>query len=177
MTKLKLARAAVAASSAMVLSLGVVGIASAHSQEWSMPQNDSSVVSAVHNNNDVNVKNTNKQNATSGESEVEHNQDGGNAATGNTANGNSTGVGVAVSNPKSVTPAPAAPVGSIEGVSNSSTVKTHVNNDNDVKVTNNNDQKAKSGDASVEHNGNGGDATTGSATNTNATTITVTVTN
>jgi hypothetical protein len=176
MTKLKMARVVAASASGLVLSLGVVGMASAHQNNWQdTSSNDSSAVSSVKNDNDVSVKNDNDQKATSGKAEIEHNKDGGNATTGVATNGNATGITVGVTNAAPKAQTPQSPDAAFD--SNSSTVKTTVKNDNDVKVTNNNDQKATSGNAVVEHNENAGNATTGNAGNTNATTIAVTVGN
>lgn len=170
MTKLKLVRAAVAASSAIVLSLGVVGMASA-SQSWDDGGDGNSIESKVKNDNDVNVHNSNKQTAKTGSAEVERNDMGGSATSGSASNANATTLNATVTN--SGHAAPALP----DDNQNTFSVDMHVSNDNDVVIKNKNDQKATSGNASVEHNGTGGSATSGNASNTNTTTVGVTVTN
>ncbi len=175
MTKLKISRAAAAVTSGLVLSLGVVGMASAnHGSDWDQGA-DNSVVSRVENDNDVRIKNDNEQKSSTGEAEVEENGAGGSAVSGNASNGNTSNLGVTVSNPDEAVPELPAPV--LGDIDNTTSVKTVVNNDNDVKIKNESYQKATSGDASVEENGTGGNATSGNATNTNATTVTVSVTN
>lgn len=174
MTKLKMLRTAAAAASGLVLSLGVVGMASAYqSDDWG--QDGSSFNSSVKNDNAVNIRNKNKQNATSGEAKVSHNHDGGDATTGDAANANATGVTVGISSSAKVGEAPAA--APVENESNNSDVKTSVKNASDVVIKNSNDQYATTGDAKVDHNTTGGNAKTGNATNTNTTTIGVTIAN
>src|ERR1043165_6902618 len=97
MTKLKVMRTVAAASSGLVLSLGVVGMASAHSS-WSHG-NANSFKSSVKNNNHIEVTNDNDQSATRGNAKVNHNNNSGDAKTGGAANENSTSAAVTVSNP------------------------------------------------------------------------------
>ena len=172
MTKLKMVRATAITTGSVVLSLGVVGFASAQRamhHSW-MPATDS-VESSVANSNNVKLDNLNNQAAVTGEAEVEHNKEGGDAGTGGATNGNTTGITVDVSNPAAT--APSTPADSL----NQSKVVTDVKNKNDVNIQNVSNQHAQSGNAEVEHNGSAGDATTGNAANTNSTTISVTVQN
>lgn len=175
MTKLKMARTAVVAASAVVLSMGVVGMASAQQGGgWDWGWDNAGYSSSVDNDNDLVVSNDNHQQAYSGEAEVEHNKDGGDAKSGDAANGNTTGIVASVTNGADVVP-PASP--SPEDEQNWSSVNLSVDNDNDVKITNSNSQSAVTGDAEVHHNTTGGNATSGNAANTNTTTIGVTVGN
>ncbi len=172
MTKQKLLRtvSAVALGFTMVTGVGVAGASSHH---WS---HGSGVSTTIHNDNDVKVKNDNDQWARTGDAEVERNDEGGDATTGDAKNKNSLGASVSIDNGScGCADDSAALVGDDEG--NSVKVTTKVTNDNDVHVTNDNDQHATSGDATVEHNDEGGSATTGDAVNENAATISVTITN
>ena len=196
MTKLKMLRTVAAASSGLVLSLGVVGIASASHSEMgkkSGGSNTSSVDSSVVNTNKVGVTNNNSQNAVSGEAEVKgqaksksHDHDytegaSSNAGTGKADNDNVTNLAVDVSNSAKVHASDSDKMsdGDKKGSNqkNSSTVNTSVVDTNDVMVTNNNTQNAVTGNAKVENNKQGGSAMSGNASNANNTTVSVSVSN
>jgi hypothetical protein len=188
---------------AAVLSLGLVvglsGFAGAASGtiDTTGPRSDNSIRSEtsqrvdVNNDNDLNVRNTNNQRASTGDAEVDENTDGGNAETGSAMNENALDAAVTVDNSAS-TGALADWGGS--GSDNEASIENtgprsdnsvrfesrstvNIDNNNDLRVTNNNTQRATSGDASVTDNTTGGDATTGDASNSNTTTIRFDVTN
>lgn len=186
-----------------VLSLGlVVGLsgfagATTGTIDTTGPRSDNSIRSEttqrvdVDNDNDLNVHNSNRQDATTGEAEVEENTEGGDAETGSAANENQLDAAVTVDN--------SASLGALgdwvgNGGDNEATISNtgprsdnsvrfesrstvDINNDNDLNVHNYNTQTATSGDAEVSDNTTGGNATTGDATNTNSTTIRFDVTN
>jgi hypothetical protein len=60
--------------------------------------NKSSTSVRINNDNDINICNTNTQNATSGEASVEHNTTGGSATSGDATNTNSSTFSVSVTN-------------------------------------------------------------------------------
>jgi hypothetical protein len=148
---------------------------------------DSEVDLDYENDNEVNLSNHNKQYASSGEVEVEHNTTGGDARSGSAANANSVSATVEVKN--SQVAAPTSGGGSNSGSINNtgpdsnnqvkfeSDTEVRVDNENDVRITNTNHQSSHSGDAEVSDNTTGGDATSGNASNTSSSSFTVRVSN
>lgn len=146
----------------------------------------------VHNDNDINVKNNNYQEAYTGDATVKYNTTGGDAYTGDATNENSLNLSATVNNSGSAD----AWAGTLHNgggggsasidhtgyysdnvITHEVSTKIDVHNDNDIKVTNNNEQTAVSGDAIVKGNTTGGDAVSGDATNTNSTSVTLNITN
>lgn len=191
---------------AAVLSLGlVVGLsgfagATTGTIDTTGPQSDNTVeVDTSHrveieNDNELYVENDNDQEAETGEAEVEDNNRGGDAETGDARNSNAFTGSVTVDNSASAADVVEATTGGNGGgadrveirdtgprsdnhveIENRSTVE--IENDNELTVVNNNNQEAESGDATVENNTRGGSATTGDASNTNSTSVTFRVTN
>jgi len=183
----------VSAVTAMALSLST-GVAAANSglidhtglDSHNEVKSSSWESSRVKNNNNLGVTNNNPQHAHTGDARVFHNDEGGDAATGEAANDSLLRANVKVSNGGSGASAAATAdnsgtvsntgTDSYNKVSVSSSSSSQVTNNNNVSVTNNNHQSAHSGDASVHGNTTGGGATSGGASNisTNETTIEVT---
>jgi hypothetical protein len=142
----------------------------------------------VHNDNDVSLRNTNDQDADSGDAKVSHNTTGGDATSGDASNSNSLDASVDVSNGSGLegfSLGSATGGGSISNtgpdshnvIVNKSSTSVRISNDNDIKIRNTNDQDANSGNARVSDNTTGGSATSGDATNTNSATFSVSVSN
>lgn len=146
----------------------------------------------VENRNDLRFENENRQDARSGDAEVRHNTEGGDAETGRADNLNSLDVSATVDNSGAASAwVPAVQNGggghsaSIERTGPDSynridfenRVEVDVENNNDINISNNNYQDARSGDAEVHGNTFGGSATTGDAINTNETRVDLSVTN
>jgi len=144
----------------------------------------------VNNRNDLSVRNTNYQTATTGNATVSRNTWGGDATTGNAQNDNSLHVSASVTNPGLGSGGSSWNSGGSGGGSISDTgpdsqisirdkvdVNKSVDNNNHLSVTNTNNQTARSGNATVTNNTHGGSATTGDASNSNSTSVTFDVNN
>lgn len=156
-------------------------------------KNTSSQYLKVKNDNVLNVENENHQDAYSGEAEVWHNTEGGDATSGDAMNENSFSGSATIDN-SSATADLADVVGaggsghfdasidktgphSDNKIENKVTSEVEISNDNYINVENTNHQTATSGDATVHGNTEGGSATTGDATNSNSTSLTFRVSN
>ena len=147
----------------------------------------------VENNNCLSATNLNTQTAWSGDAKVFHNTTGGDAISGAAMNSNSLSASATVNNAASsgawsgvvnaggsgnaMTTIENTGPDSTNVVSNDTSVKVRVENNNNLSVTNSNTQSAYSGDAKVFDNTTGGDAISGDATNTNSTSINFSVSN
>jgi hypothetical protein len=142
--------------------------------------------------NNVNVNNSNNQNARSGSALVWGNTIGGNANSGDAHNNNATMTDVQIANGGGSGSWSGSGAGNGNGGNysigltgpgsynairqdNSSSYRSDVRND--VNVNNSNNQNANSGNARVSGNTIGGNATSGDANNRNTTTTAVTVDN
>jgi hypothetical protein len=155
-------------------------------------RSDSSYRADVNNDNNLNVRNDNNQDAWTGDAVAEDSTTAGDAWTGSAMNDNALDATVSVDNSASGVAAfegvgvtggdNEATIGttgpdSVNRVTFDTTTRVNVDNNNNLNITNSNDQNASSGDATVDHNTTGGSATTGDASNTNTTTIRFDVTN
>ena len=153
-------------------------------------KNSSSQSLKVKNTNNIGVDNSNNQTAASGKAEVVHNTTGGGATSGATANSNSLGASVTVTNAAMDIADPTA--GSLSGanstidttgpdsknkIENTSTSHVKVTNTNNLSVNNVSSQVATSGEATVAGNTTGCSATSGNVSNSNATTVSFNVSN
>lgn len=146
----------------------------------------------VTNNNNLSATNNNPQYARSGDADVKHNTEGGDAESGSAMNDSSLSVSAEIDNSSASENASCGCGDSMTDI-DASITKTgpdsynkievkhksdvRVTNNNNISITNNNSQTAKSGDAKVYGNTEGGGATSGDASNTSSTTIDLMVTN
>lgn len=193
----RIVRTTVAVASSLSIAaaglVGAVGASSIHNtgpSSWNKVENSTHMSTDIDNDNNVNVHNSNGQDASSGYAGVKHNTTGGDATSGAASNDNAFTADLSIDNS-------GAGCGCVDGLSggsqdgtidttgpnsnnkieNSVSVHVDVNNDNDVNVSNYNHQDANSGDASVWGNTTGGNATSGDATNTNSSSVTLSITN
>lgn len=144
----------------------------------------------IDNRNDIRLRNTNWQRATTGDAEVRNNTFGGDAWTGDASNDNSFDATVDIDNSST------SGFSGFDGFSHGdggtihftgpnshnridtrNTTRVDIDNRNDVNISNHNDQIAESGDATVRNNTEGGSAVTGDAENTNSASFDISISN
>lgn len=148
---------------------------------------NNNVSSTVNNTNNVNLRNSNYQTASTGSAYVSGNTWVGSVSTGNASNSNNTQADVQIMNDTPSMASTAMPSGSFsastEGPNSgvtavlSNVVRNSVTNTNNVSFSNTNSQTATSGSAYVSGNTSVGNVMTGDATNHNSTNVAVTLTN
>jgi hypothetical protein len=191
----KLLRIATAAAVSASLVTGFAAAESGGSIDTTGPDSHNVIINKnsdrlrIHNDNDVNLTNSNDQHAYTGDAKVSHNTTGGDATSGDASNSNSLDATVNVDNSAGMAGMSFGGSGSTGGsidntgpdshnvIVNKSSTSVRISNDNDINICNTNNQRATSGDATVRDNTTGGSATSGDATNTNSATFSVSVTN
>lgn len=151
---------------------------------------NTSDVRSVSNSNRVNLRNSNPQDARTGDAKASHNTTAGATRSGDAMNDSLLRVNASINNAASSAAAVqntgGAQSGSITGATGpdsnnqvtfngGSTVS--VSNNNDICISNNNEQSASSGRAEVSGNTTGGSATSGNASNVSTTEVTLSLTN
>lgn len=142
------------------------------------------------NNNNLDLRNSTRQDAHTGDAKVYRNTTGEDATTGSADNDNFTGADVSIDNSNgdcacvgggnggdySTDVSHTGPDSKVE-VEYENEVKIEVENNNTVNLNNSTTQNATSGDAKVSRNTTGGGASTGDASNINTSEFVINISN